>query len=73
MDKASAADTVDLGSVTCLVRQKLEKILYSQPASRLDFSNKMGSVKLSPCVVDKCANDSLFSKNEQYFRCLLTS
>ena len=70
MDKASAADTVDLGSITRLVELKLEKSLYSHPAFQLDISNKMGCVKLSPCVVDRWANDRLFSKNERFFRCL---
>ena len=73
MDKASAADIVDLGSITGLVRPKLKKSFYSHPASRLDISNKMGSVKFSPRVVDKWANDSLFSKNEQFFCCLYTT
>ena len=73
MNKASAADTVDFGSITDLVKPKLEKSLYSHPASRLDISNKMGSVKLSLSVIDRWANDSLFSKNEQFFRCLLTT
>ena len=73
VDKASAADTVDLGSITGLVKPKLEKSLYSHLASRLDISNKMGNVKLSLCVVDRWANDSLFSKNEQFFRCMLTT
>ena len=70
MDKASAADTVDLGSIAGLVKPKLEKSLYLHLASRPDISNKMGSVKLSPSVVDNWANDSLFSKNERFFRCL---
>ena len=65
--KASAADTVDLGSITVLVKPKLEKSLHLHLASRLDISNKMDSVKLSPCVVDRSANDSLFSKNERFF------
>ena len=73
MDKASAADTVNLGSITGLVKPKLEKSLYLHAASRLDISNEMGSVKLSPCVVDRWANDSLFSKNKEFFRCLYTS
>ena len=72
-DKASAANTVDLGSITGLVKPKLEKSLFSHPASRSNFSNKMGSVKLSLCVVDRWANNSLFSKNERFFRCLLTT
>ena len=71
--KASAADTIDLGSITGLVKPKLEKSLYLHPASLLHISNKMGSVKLSPCVVDRWANDSLFSKNERLFRCLYTT
>ena len=71
MNKASAADTVDMGSITGLVKPKVEKSLYSHPASRLGISNKMDSVKLSLCVVDRWANDSLLSKNEQFFRCLL--
>ena len=70
VDKVSAANIVDLGSITGLVKLKLEKSLYSHPASRQDISNKMGSVKLLPCVVDRWANDILFSKNEQLFRCL---
>ena len=49
----SAADIVDLGSITGLVKLGLEKSLYSHPASRLDISNKMGSVKLSPYMVDR--------------------
>ena len=73
VNKASAADIVDLGSITGLVKPKLEKNLYSHLASLLDISNKMGSVKFSQGVVDKWANDSLFSKNEQFFRCLLTT
>ena len=73
VDKASAADTVDLGSITDLVKPKLEKSLYSHPASRLGISNKMSSVKLSLCVVDRWANDSLFSKNKQFFHCLYTT
>ena len=67
VDKASAANTVDFGSITDLVKPKLEKSLYSHPASRLDISNKMGSEKLSLCVVDRWANDSLLSKNEHFF------
>ena len=67
VDRASAVDTVDLGSTIGLVKPKLEKSLYSHPASRLDISNKMGSVKLSPCVEDKWANDNFFSKNERFF------
>ena len=31
VDKASSADTVDLGSITGLVKPKLEKSLYSHP------------------------------------------
>ena len=73
VDKTSAADIVGLCSITGLVKPKLEKSLNSHPASRLDISNKMGSVKLSLCVVDRSANDSLFSKNERFFRCLLTT
>ena len=69
-DKASAADTVDLGPITGLVKPNLQNSLYSHPASRLNINNKMGSVNLSPCVVDRWASDSLFSKNEQSFRCL---
>ena len=65
--KASAADTVDLGSITVLVKPKLEKSWHLHPAFLLDISNKMGSVKLSPCVVDRSANGSLFSKNERFF------
>ena len=64
MDKVSAADIVDLASITGLVQLKLEKSLYLHPAFRLNISNKMGRVKLSPRVVDKWANDSLFSKDE---------
>ena len=60
----SVADIVDLGSITGLDKLKLEKSSYSHPASQLDISNKMGSVKLSPCVVDQRANNRLFSKNE---------
>ena len=60
MDKASATDTVDLGSITALVKPKLEKSLYLHPVSQLNISNKMDSVKLSPRVVDRRANDSLF-------------
>ena len=52
VDKASAADTMDLGSITGLVKPKLENNLYSHSASRLNINNKMGSVKLSPCVVN---------------------
>ena len=63
MYKASAVDTVDLGSIIGLVKPKLEKSFYSHPAYRLDISNKMGKVTVSPCVVDRWANDSLFSKN----------
>ena len=70
MDKASAADTVDLGSITDLVKPKLENSLYSNPASQLNINNKIGRVKLSPCVIDWWANDSLSSKNEQFLRCL---
>ena len=66
-DKAPATDTIDLGSITGLVKPNLEKSLYSYPASRVDISNKMGSAKLSPTVVDKWANNSFFSKNEQFF------
>ena len=46
VNKASAFDTVDLGSITGLVIPKLEKSLYSHPASRLNISNKIGRVKL---------------------------
>ena len=42
MDKAFAADTVDLGSITALVKPKLEKSLYLHSASRLNISNKVG-------------------------------
>ena len=70
VDKASAADTLDLGSSTGLVKPKLEKILYSHPASRLDFSNQMDRVKLSLRVVNRQANGSLFSKNKQFIRYL---
>ena len=68
MDQASAADAIDLGSITSLVKPKLEKSLYSQPASRPDTSIKMGSVKLSLCALDRWAKDSCFSKKEQIFR-----
>ena len=64
----SAADTVNMSSITGLVKPKLEKSLYLHPASRLDISNNIGNVKLSPCVVDRGANDSLFSKNERFVR-----
>ena len=70
MDKASAADTVDLGLITDLVKPKLENSLYSHPASQLNINNKMGSVELSPFVVDWWASNSLFLKNEQFFGCL---
>ena len=73
MDKASATDTVDLGSITGLVKLKLENSLCLHPASWLDISDKMGSVKLSPCVVDRWANDSLFSKNDRFFRRLYST
>ena len=73
VDKASAADTVDLDSITGLVKSKLENSLCSHPASRLNIYNKMGSVKFSPCEVNRWANDSLFSKNERFFCCLLTT
>ena len=46
--KASAADTVDFDWITGLVKPKLEKSLYSHPASRLDISNKMDRVNFSP-------------------------
>ena len=46
VDKASAADKEDWGSITGLLKPKLEKNLYSHPAYRLDISNKMGSAKL---------------------------
>ena len=72
MDKASAADKVGLGSITGQVKSKLEKSLYLHPVSWLDISNKKDGVKLSPCVVDRWAKDSLFSKNEQFFCCLYT-
>ena len=39
--KASAADIVDLSSITSLVKSKLEKSLYLHQASRLDISNKI--------------------------------
>ena len=65
--KASAADTVDLGSITVLVKPKLKKSLHLHPASRLDISNKVGSVKLSPCVVDRSANDSLSQIMSDFF------
>ena len=67
MDKAFTADTVDLGSITGLVKPKLENSLHSNPTSRIDISNGMGSVKLSQSVVDKWANDSLFLKNKRFF------
>ena len=67
MDIASAADTVDLGSITALVKPKLEKSLYLHPASRLNISNKVGSVKLSPRMVDRWANDSLSKKKSTIF------
>ena len=67
VDKASAGDTVDLGSNTGLVKPKLEKSLYSHLASRLDISIKMGSLKLSSCMIDWWPHDSLFSKNERFF------
>ena len=73
MDKASAADTVILGSISGLIKPKLEKSLYSHPASRLDVSNKMGSVKLSLCVVDRWTTGSLFSKTKQSVCCLCTT
>ena len=63
MDKASAADTIDLGSITGLVIPKLEKSLYSHPASRLDSSNEMGGVKLSPLSVDNLANKNVITLN----------
>ena len=63
----SAGDIVDLGSIIGQIKLKLEKSLYSHPASRIDISNKMGSVKLSPRVVDRWANDSLFSKMNNFF------
>ena len=70
VDEATAADTVGLGSIIGLVKPKLQKSLNSHPASRLDISNKTDSVNLSPCVVDKWVNDSLFSKNKRFFRCV---
>ena len=70
VDKASFADTEDFSTITGLVKPKLENSLYLLPTCRLDISNKMGSVKLSPCVVDRWTNDILFSKNERFFRCL---
>ena len=59
-DKASAVDTVDLDSISALVKPKLEKSLYLHPASRLNISKRVSIVKLSPHVVDRWANDSLF-------------
>ena len=67
MDKASAADTVDLGLIIVLVTPKLEKNLYLHTASRLNISNKMGSVNLSPRVVDRWVNDSLSRKMNNFF------
>ena len=64
VDKASANDIADLGSITGLVKPKHEKSLYSHPAFRLDISNKMGNVKLTPCVVDRWTNNRLFSTNK---------
>ena len=46
MDKASAADTVDLGSITGLVKPKLENNLYSHPASRLNTFTKNGQCQV---------------------------
>ena len=63
----SAGDIVDLGLIIGLVKLKLEKSLYSHPASRIDITNKMGSVKLSPRVVDRWANHGLFSKMNNFF------
>ena len=63
----SANDIVGLGSIKGLVKLKLEKSLYSHPASRLDISYKMGRVKLSPCVVDRWANNSLSRKMNNFF------
>ena len=70
VNKASTADTVDLSSISGLVKLKLENSLYSHPASQLNINYKTGSVKLSPCVVDWWASDSLVSKNERFFLCL---
>ena len=70
VDKAFSADTVNLGSITGLIKLKYENSWYLYPASRLNINNKMRSVKLSPCVVARWANDSLFSKNERFFRCV---
>ena len=67
VDKASAGNIIELSSIIGLAQPKLEKSLYSHPSSRLDISNKMNCVKLSPCLVDTWTNDSLFSKNEQFF------
>ena len=52
VDKVFVADIVDLGSITGLVKPKLENSLNSHPDSRLNISNKVGSVKLLLCVVD---------------------
>ena len=46
MDKASAADTVDLGSITGLVKPKLENNLYSHPASQLNIFTKNGQYEV---------------------------
>ena len=62
VDKAFAADTIKLGSITGLVKPKLENSLYLDLASRLNINNKMGSVKLSPCVVDRWANAAFSRK-----------
>ena len=67
VDKASAADTVDLGLITGLVKPKLEKSLKSHPASTLDISNKMGSVKISPCVGDRWARTAFSRKTNNFF------
>ena len=67
VDKASAADTVDFGSITGLVKPKLEKSLYSYPASRLNISNEMGSVKLSLCVVGRWRTTAFCQKMNNFF------
>ena len=58
VDRASATEAVDSGSIPGRVKPKNYKNWYSQ-LSCLTFSIKRDSVKPPPCVVDRWAGGSL--------------
>ena len=72
MDRASATEAVDSGSIPGRVKPKTIKIrIHSFSVCCLTFSNERDSVKPPPCG-RQVGRWQLDSKTERSLRCLLT-